>query len=555
MFWLGKASTLPGFTYGTYLRTLPGNRTTESGMDIKEWMYTCAPNAASGSGATQQTRGPVPASILIKLMEKGVVDNSTFVWRPGMAEWVALTTIEPFKEVATFQCALWHYIDGSNQQQGPASTAVLLKKIKENEINGLTLVYSSGICTEWVPLHEQKLLKDAFMSIKAEQEAYENILGLSDPNNLQDSAPPPKAIVTKEKRFTTDDGAQLYWDEDEGDWVVDENPSDNGDTEQKIDVNECSDEEVDDHNKAASHSDDKANTNSNLAKETNKKRKKKAKKGNWVYISGLPMDITFDEVKDHFSKVGLISISPFDQQPQIKLYHDDHGQLKGDCSLCYNAKESVDMAVNILSGGYIRPSKQITVIKADFTRSLNTEKVQKRPRGNINEKQIKTAYRVMKQALMWNEDDDSGVSKSTALKIIVLEGAFSLEELHKIPKYDETIEKNIAEACSKHGEIDKITLYSKNPKGIVIVKYKTSYAAQECVRVLNNSNFCGKMLKVYFWDGTDYSIVRPSAHSTSSRTDDELDEGEEAKRLKEFGSWLENAVEDELPEELRLQTE
>ncbi len=521
-------------------------------MDAKEWMYTCATNAASDSSAVQQTRGPVPASVLMKLLEKGMIDSSTFVWRPGMAEWVALTTIEPFKEVATFQCALWHYIDGSNQQQGPITTQALLKKIKENEINGLTLVYSSGICTEWVPLHEQKLLKEAVMSIKAEQEAYENILGLNDSNHLQDSALPQKVVVTKEKRFTTDDGVQLYWDEVEGEWVVDENPSDNEETEQKIEENEGSDEEVDAYNNGISHSNDKTNSDSNPAKETKKKRKKKAKKGNWVYISGLPLDVTFDEVKDHFSKVGLISISPFDQQPQIKLYRDDHNQLKGDCSLCYNAKESVDMAVNILSGGYIRPSKQITVTKADFTQSLNTEKVQKRSRGNINEKQIKTAYRAMKQALMWNEDDDSGVSKSTALKIIVLEGVFSLEELNKIPKYDETLEKNIAEACGKHGEIDKITLFSKNPKGIVIVKYKTSYAAQECIRALNNSNFYGKVLKVYFWDGTDYSVARSSG---DSKTDDEVDEDEEVKRLKEFGSWLEQVVEDELPEELRLQTE
>jgi len=259
-------------------------------------------------------------------------------------------------------------------------------------------------------------------------------------------------------------------------------------------------------------------------------------------------------VKNHFSKVGLISISPFDQQPQIKLYRDDHDRLKGDCSLCYNAKESVDMAINILSGGYIRPSKQIIVTKADFKQSLNTEKEQKRPRSNLNEKQIKTAYRAMKQALVWNEDDDSGVSMSTALKIIVLEGAFSLEELHSIPNYDEVIEKNIAEACSRFGDIDKITLYSKNPKGILIVKYKTSFAAQECIRLMNNSDFHGKVMKVYFWDGTDHSIVRAS-HGDGTRTDYEIEEDEEVKRLKEFGSWLEKAVEDELPEELRLQTE
>jgi len=531
-------------------------------MDLKQWMYTCtASGDGNGSGATQQTRGPVPASILVKLMEKGLIDSGTFVWRAGMAEWVALTTIEPFKEAASFQCALWYYSDCSNQQQGPIATQILLKKLKENEINGLTLVYSPGKCTEWTPLHEQKFLKEAYMSIKAEQEAYENMSRLNDSNIAQDTALPKTSTkTTKEKKFTTDDGVQLYWDEDEGDWVVDENPSDTEENEKKIEDNECSDEEEDDHNKAARTNNDNDNNmpnpDSTHGKEAKKKRKKKAKKGNWVYISGLPLDTTIDEVKDHFSKVGLISISPFDQQPQIKLYRDDQDQLKGDCSLCYNAKESVEMAINILSGGYIRPSKQITVTRADFTQSLNTDKEYKRPRGNINEKQIKTVYRAMKQALTWNEDDDSGVSKSNALKIVVLQGVFSPEEFQRIPNYDGIIEKNIAEACSKHGEIDKITLFSKNPKGVVIVKFKTSYAAQECIRALNNFDFHGKLLKVYFWDGTDFSIARTSGgHDSNGKTDDEVEEDEEVKRLKEFGSWLEKAVEEELPEELRLQTE
>jgi hypothetical protein len=40
---------------------------------------------------------------------------------------------------------------------------------------------------------------------------------------------------------------------------------------------------------------------------------------------------------------------------------------KGDCLLCYNAEESVKLAVDILSGGYISANHQVTVTRADFT--------------------------------------------------------------------------------------------------------------------------------------------------------------------------------------------
>ena len=52
--------------------------------------------------------------------------------------------------------------------------------------------------------------------------------------------------------------------------------------------------------------------------------------------------------------------------PKIKLYKDEEGNLKGDCSICYNAKESVEMAVSYLDEGYIRPTHKIRVTKAEF---------------------------------------------------------------------------------------------------------------------------------------------------------------------------------------------
>ena len=81
----------------------------------------------------------------------------------------------------------------------------------------------------------------------------------------------------------------------------------------------------------------------------------------------MPHDITEDEILSHFSKAGLIAVHAHDQSPKIKLYRDDTGEPKGDCSVCYHSHESVTLALTILDGGYIRIFDQISVKIADFT--------------------------------------------------------------------------------------------------------------------------------------------------------------------------------------------
>jgi RNA recognition motif-containing protein len=128
-----------------------------------------------------------------------------------------------------------------------------------------------------------------------------------------------------------------------------------------------------------------------------KNKKKSAGPNNWIYITGLPSDCTVDEVKLHFSKVGLIALNPLDQQSKIKLYYDANGLCKGDCSLCYNAKESVDVAINVLDLGYIRPSNQVNVTKAEFILKEggggggNIKDVNSTTRSNITQAQVKVA--------------------------------------------------------------------------------------------------------------------------------------------------------------------
>lgn len=241
-----------------------------------------------------------------------------------------------------------------------------------------------------------------------------------------------------------------------------------------------------------------------------------------------------------------------DQLPKIKIYRDENGEPKGDASICYNAAESVEMSINILDGGYIRPNtKPISVSKAEFhkkdpTATPSNEK-QQRKKGKITHAQVKVTQNAMAQALAWNEDDDLGVSKRRALKIVVIEGMFHPSESEGNPQFFEELEKDIAEEFEKCGPLEKITVFSRNPKGVVIVKFATSFAAQECVRVMDGRYFGGRKLRSMFWDGvTNYGEVSLGDSMQTNAEDDQ--------RLEEFGDWLEQEQEN-LPEEFRLKTE
>ena len=267
--------------------------------------------------------------------------------------------------------------------------------------------------------------------------------------------------------------------------------------------------------------------------------------------------------------MGLIALNPVDQLPKIKIYLDDNGQPKGDCSICYNAESSADMALEVLDGGYLRPSSRpLSVTKAEFQKRAapqGTGDVTQRPRKKpmLTSAQIKVSQNAMAQALAWNEDDDMGVSKSKALKIVVIENMFDPNQVDAEYKgadtaFFEDLEKDVATEGEKCGQMDKITIFSRSPQGAVIIKYCTSYAAQECVRMFDGRIYDGKKLRCKFWDGEmDYTAVSVPLYADqllAGGTTDVSTKDVDDSRLDEFGDWLDNEQED-LPEEFRLRVE
>ncbi len=131
---------------------------------------------------------------------------------------------------------------------------------------------------------------------------------------------------------------------------------------------------------------------------------------------------------------------------------------------------------------------------------------------------------------------------------------FDPKEGENNEQFFEDLEKDLVVECEKCGPIDKITVFSTHPKGVVIIKFHTSFAAQECIRIMDGRYFGGRRLRSMFWDGvTNYSTPSAGGGAVAESKGEQSKDADE-ERLEEFGDWLEHEQED-LPEEFRLRVE
>ena len=90
------------------------------------------------------------------------------------------------------------------------------------------------------------------------------------------------------------------------------------------------------------------------------------KKTRFVYASGLPLDVTLEELSTFFSRCGII-LETDEGEERIRIYRNDDGAAKGDARIGYLRQESVALAIQILDGTEIRPGFSVSVERAVFT--------------------------------------------------------------------------------------------------------------------------------------------------------------------------------------------
>lgn len=103
------------------------------------------------------------------------------------------------------------------------------------------------------------------------------------------------------------------------------------------------------------------------AQQNKKKRWFENQNNTFVYMQGLPNDITEEELAEFAKKCGVLRVDQNTGGPKIKIYLDkETGKPKGDARICYVNTESVEMALEWLNESQIRPGFTVKVEQATF---------------------------------------------------------------------------------------------------------------------------------------------------------------------------------------------
>ena len=123
------------------------------------------------------------------------------------------------------------------------------------------------------------------------------------------------------------------------------------------------------------------------------------------------------------------------------------------------------------------------------------------------------------------------VRPSQGLCIVVLRHMFHPRDFRGpgAAEFESDLEADLGEELTKLGEVEKITVYSKHPDGVVVVRFADAFAAEKCLGKMSGRLYGGRRLVAEYWDG-------------ATNFDDEVDasvkeeeEAAEKKRLEDFG--------------------
>lgn len=112
--------------------------------------------------------------------------------------------------------------------------------------------------------------------------------------------------------------------------------------------------------------------NYNCFPQANAEKPKRQRVNTAVYVTSIPLDVEIGELRDVFSKCGVIAEEIDSGRPRIKMYNDEDGKFKGEALVVYFRPESVNLAIQMLDETEFRlgmpgPHGPMRVQPADFS--------------------------------------------------------------------------------------------------------------------------------------------------------------------------------------------
>lgn len=187
------------------------------------------------------------------------------------------------------------------------------------------------------------------------------------------------------------------------------------------------------------------------------KREPQKKPNTSVYVTGIPPDVTLEEMKTTFSKCGVIMEDIETGEPKIKIYRDEKGQPKGDALVSYFKEESVPLAIELLDDSELRLGDNTTKIRVQQAVFKEKEPVEKK-KTQAGKLKAKRKLQQIQRKLDWVEDE-SGKKQEKYAKIVILKHMYTLEELDEDPTLILELKEEIREECEKLGEVTNVILY------------------------------------------------------------------------------------------------